>query len=530
MESKHILIVGGGTAGWMSALLFQRLFSDFSVTLVESADVGIIGVGEGSTPALKAFMDAMGIEESEWMPRCNATYKSGITFRNWSTKKGFTDYFHPFFSHFDRDYIKALDFNSQLRRAGTDVHAHPDAFSYAHYLANSKLCPRTPYSFPFEVQYGYHFNAGLLGELLKEKALERGVVRKELHVADVVLDSTGDVAHLVSEDGEVLEADFFVDCSGFASLITQKALGTGFVSFADHLFNDRAVTIMTPAEQEASNQTISTAMNCGWAWYIPLKDRVGNGYVYSSRYCSEEEAEAELRAHLGVGPEVGARHLKMRVGRAKSMWNRNSLAVGLSQGFLEPLEATALALVQLSLTRFAKMYKAGGFTNQYADTFNAEICTAFDEVKNYLQTHFLTSDREDTEYWRDCRRNTANVSDRLKAVFKAWYDNVDFRKALKDADMDRYYKFNSWVYLFAGMGIFPDESQLKPAEPAQLQLVPMGVITDFFERCMLNHIPQAEALDVLQSGEIPLRSEKESKMGDDEALVRLLGLNFGRSS
>ncbi|QEY14901.1 tryptophan 7-halogenase [Cellvibrio sp. KY-GH-1] len=523
--------MGGGTAGWMTAMLFQHAFQDCTITLVESAATGIIGVGEGSTPALKAFMDALGISESEWMSVCQATYKSGISFRGWSTRNGFEEYFHPFFSHFDRDHIKALIFNSELRRAGKRVHAHPNLFSYASYLAANSLCPITPYAFPFEVQYGYHFNAAMLGSFLKEKAIERGVVWKSAHVENIALNAEGDIAHLAFEGGAILEGDFFVDCTGFASLITGKTLGTPFIPYSDVLFNDRAVTLASPVEKVISTQTVATALNNGWAWKIPLQNRVGNGYVYSSAFCSEAEAEEELRAHLNMNNGEGeARHLKMRVGRAKTMWNRNSLAVGLSQGFLEPLEATALALVQLTLVRFVKLYKAGVYTNQYAEQLNSEIAEAFDNVKDYIHTHYLTSDREDTPYWRACRQNSAAASNRLKLVLQTWLSGADISEALQSTGLNRHYKVNSWVYLLSGMGIFPPEHQLVQASPDDLAKVPLDSIVDFFERCALNHMPQAEALNILRTGASPFSVEGRNKASKEQALARLLGLNFAVSS
>ncbi|MGM8228646.1 tryptophan halogenase family protein [Cellvibrio sp. ARAG 10.3] len=521
--------MGGGTAGWMTAMLFQRAFQDCSITLVESDKTGIIGVGEGSTPALKAFMDAIGINEREWIPACQATFKSGISFKNWSTKNGFREYFHPFFSHFDRDHIKALIYNSGLRRAGKHVHAHPNIFSYSYYLASDSLCPITPYSFPFEVQYGYHFDAGMLGNFLKEKSIKRGVVWKSAHVENVVLNMDGDISHLLFEDGAILDGDFFIDCSGFASLITGKALNTPFISYNDTLFNDRAITLVTPVEEVISTKTLSTALNNGWAWRIPLQNRVGNGYVYSSAFCSDSEAEAELRTHLKMEDEEGeVRHLKMRVGRVKAMWNRNSLAVGLSQGFLEPLEATALALVQLTIVRFVKLYKAGGYTNQYAEHFNKEIGEAFDNVKEYIHAHYLTSDREDTPYWKACRRS--EISPRLKLLMEAWLNGENISVVLQNTGLNRHYKVNSWLYLLSGMGIFPPDDQLRKASSHELTKVPLDTIVDFFERCALNHMSQKEALEIMRAGASPFDVESRNKAGMEHSLARLLGLNFAVSS
>lgn len=531
MADKHsFLIIGGGTAGWMTALLFDRAFPDASVTLVESSTVGTIGVGEGSTPALKSFMDAVGIPEHEWMPRCGATYKSGITFTDWCTSPGFESYFHPFLTQFDRDHIKALDFNAMLRRSGLDVHAHPDLFCYSHYLATRKLCPITPYAFPFEVQYGYHFNAGAMAEYMKELALQRGVLWQDSLIKQVHLESNGNVTHVETDQGEKLEADFFVDCSGFASIITEKTLDIGFHSYADALFNDTAVTLVTQREATASTQTTATALKNGWAWHIPQQQRVGNGYVYSSRFCSSEDAEEELLAHIGADrPDGEMRHIKFRTGRVASVWNGNTLAVGLSQGFLEPLEATALALVQLTIARFVKYYRAGNFTNQYGDTLNREVADAYDGVKEYIHAHFLTSNRDDSEYWKACRSNQAAISPRLKRVIEAWFARQNIAEVLQETGLNRHYKLNSWLYILSGMGIFPPEDRLSPASANDLSKVPVEDIEDFFSRCTMNHMPQEKAFGHLDEGQ-EISSLLGNKPEDRDPLDMLLGLDFAVSA
>jgi len=528
-QAEHFCILGGGTAGWMTALLFQRAFSQARITLIESSSVGTIGVGEGSTPALKSFFDAVDIAESDWMPRCGATYKSGITFHGWSTTPGFEHYFHPFLSHFDRDHIKALQFNSLLRRSGRDVHAHPDMFCYSHYLAERQLCPRAPYSFPFEVQYGYHFNAGLLGAYLKELALERGINWQDSLVESVEHSSNGDLTALVTDTGERLMADFFVDCSGFASILTEKALGIGWQSYDDSLFNDRAVTIGTEAESVVSTQTTATALRNGWAWHIPQQDRVGNGYVYSSRFCTEEEATRELAEHLGLDPDgVQARHIRFRTGRVESVWNRNTLAVGLSQGFLEPLEATALALVQLTIARFVSYYRAGGHSDQYRDHLNREVAEAYDGVKNYIHTHFLLSDRDDSEYWRACRSNAKAISPELKRVIETWFARGDLAAVLQETGLGKHYKINSWLYILAGMGVFPPAAKLSSPEDSEASKVPLDDISTFFERLTKNHMSQAEAFALLEAGQIPEADERLPS--DGNALEQLLGLEIGISA
>ena len=529
-STKHrFLILGGGTAGWMAALLLNRAFPDANVSLIESSSIGTIGVGEGSTPALKSFLAAVGIPEHSWMPACEATYKSGIEFRDWSTAPGFESYFHPFLTHFDRDHIKALNFNALLRRSGRSVDAHPDQFCYSHYLANRQLCPVTPYAFPFEVQYGYHFNAGLLAKKFKEVALERGVEWRDCKISDVALSDTGDVSHLLTDDGQQLDADFFIDCSGFASLITTKTLGVPYRSYSDALFNDRAVTLATEGEVTVSTQTTAAALANGWAWRIPQQNRVGNGYVYSSHFCSEEQAEGEFLDYLKVNrPDVELRHISFETGRVETVWNKNTLAVGLSQGFLEPLEATALALVQLTLAKFVREYAANGLTSRGSETLNREVAEAFDGVKNYLQTHFLLSNREDSDYWRACRANSAAMSSELKAVLECWFARGDLAKVLEETGLGRHYKFNSWLYILTGMGIFPPEEKLSAASVEEISKVPLEDIRQFFSKLTLNHLDQYEAFERLARGEE--LSDPRERAAQQDPLEELLGLGFAVSN
>src|SRR5438552_10641483 len=358
---KKIVIVGGGSAGWMTAMIFADALikKGIEIAVLESPAVGIIGVGEGSTPWLRGFFDKLGIEESEWMPECHATYKCGITFDGWSTKPGFTSYFHPFASMLDNLTMTQFVHNANARLNGADVCAHPNRFFIAARLAEKHMAPKPARSFPFDVWYGYHFDAVLLGQYLHKKAVERGVTYKPCHVEEVKLDERGDIASIRTKEGETIAADFFVDCTGFASLLLQKALGTPYLPFTDNLFNDAAVAMPTPMDESIPSMTVSTAMRHGWAWTIPLTSRYGNGYVYSSAFCSADEAERELREHLGMlDADVEARHLKMKIGRVTQHWNKNCLAVGLSQGFIEPLEATALLFIQRTATAFVEALEA----------------------------------------------------------------------------------------------------------------------------------------------------------------------------
>lgn len=506
LMKKKCLIVGGGTAGWMAALMLQKNFGDdWVIELIESSKTGIIGVGEGSTPLLKTFFDGLGIEEKLWMPACNATYKAGIRFEGWSARPGFESYFHPFYSHFDRDNAKALIYNSHLRRAGKNVHAHPDVFSYNHYLASARLAPVTPHHFPFEVQYGYHFDAALLAEFLKQQAIARGVIHRVAHIVDVSLSDAGEIASVLDDNGQQYRADWFFDCSGFAALLIGAALKTPFVSYADTLWNDRAVTLAMPADNCPPTETLSCALTHGWAWRIPLQSRVGVGYVYSSRYVTPEAAEQELRRYAGVPDTVAVKHLSMTVGRRQQHWRGNCVAVGLSQGFIEPLEATSLALTHQTLTRFINAITHGHVNQSERSRFNDAVNKSYDDVRDYISLHFLTNGREDSAYWIDNREKPGPVSDNVKRAFACWFDNGDLPALLKHLNIDGAYSANSWHYLLAGMGLFPASETLTAPDPVELKDIRPEQIREFLERCSLNHLDHQQALRF--KGQKTLQSE-----------------------
>src|SRR5262245_33759221 len=421
-DIRKVAIVGGGTAGWMAAMLLAQSLipRGIEISVLESPAVGIIGVGDGSTPWLRGFFDSLDIQESEWMPECNATYKCGIRFDNWSTKPGFESYFHPFASMLDNLTMPQFVHNARARVNGADVHAHPDRFFIASRLAEQRLAPIPAASFPFDVWYAYHFDAVLLGKYLHRKAVERGVTYKVCHVAGVNLTERGDIASVSTREGETISADFFVDCTGFASLLICKALGTPFVSFSSNLFNDAAVAMPTPMDERIPCQTVSTAMKNGWAWKIPLTSRYGNGYVYSSAFCSADEAERELREALGLlESDTPARHLKMRIGRGEKHWNRNCLAVGLAQGFIEPLEATALLFIQKTAEGIVGYLERGDFSDAAHDRFNQQVNEHFEGTRDYIVTHYKTSSRTDTEYWRANAANM-NLSEPLQRLYSLW--------------------------------------------------------------------------------------------------------------
>ena len=487
---KNIVILGGGTAGWMTANLLQKKWRQrgIQISVVESPDIGIIGVGEGSTPLLKEFFDSLEISESEWMPQCNATYKNGISFNDWSTVPGYESYFHPFPCSLDFATFGFLYKYTELRRKGADVLAHPNRFSLMAGLTERKLAPLPAENFPFHFQYGYHFDSVLIGKFLREKAKESGVSHIEATVEKVEQESDGSIKSLLLNTGQILSGDFFVDCSGFASILLQKTLKVPFVSFAENLFNDSAVAIPTDIETEIPAETLSTALSNGWAWKIPLTNRFGNGYVFSSKYCSPDEAETELRSHLNIlESDVEARHLKMKVGRVQETWAKNCVAVGLSQGFIEPLEATALQFVYSTIEQFSQALEEGNFSGKNRDEFNARMNANFEGVRDYIVLHYKTNSRSDSPYWMDNRENQ-KISDNLRAMIECWYAIEDTQEALTRLNIGSYYSQRSWTCLLAGVGVFPKQENLviPDKESVGMAMKDLKYVDDFIKGCSMN--------------------------------------------
>lgn len=493
---RRFVIVGGGTAGWMAANLLAHEFGqDSDITLIESSDIGVIGVGEGSTPYFVELFKKLDIPESEWMPACNATYKCGISFSGWCREPEFEEYFHPFFSQHDVAIGSEFYRNCHLRRFGYAAPVNASDFFLSAELARNGQAPHTRQPSGLSHDYSYHFDAGLLGSFLKERARSMGVKHVVDTVCEVLQHPNGDINALQTEKTGILEGEIFIDCSGFAGLLINKTLRVPFYSLKDSLFNDSAVAIPTPAEHgKLPSQTFATALSNGWAWKIPLTSRNGNGYVYASDFISADQAEQELRQHLGKDADhAEARHLKMRVGRVDTPWSHNCVAVGLAQGFIEPLEATAIALTMFTLEQFIYLYKEGSFTPKLRDTFNYNINTSFDGTRDYIILHYQLNTRDDTEYWRANRENR-NISERLRVILNAWdTPTTDFNTIIKQMASGLIFPRTSWYCLLAGKGRFSSTQgrSNQPVMSAEQARKLCGQLADKFH-------DQREYLDLLK--------------------------------
>ena len=495
-----LLIVGGGTAGWMAALHMQDAWGNkgMDISLIESPTIGAVGVGEGTTPRLREFYDRLGIPESEWMPACNATYKCGISFPQWSTVEGYESYFHPFFSAADKVYVQYFWDNCRQRREGFDIPAHPDDFFLTTALARQRRSPIPINEAADDSVYGYHFDAALMGEFLKEKATQRGVTLIQDMITDVSVNEVGDISHVETENHGKVEADLFVDCSGFKGLLIREAMGEEVKSTRAYMFNDSAIAIPTPRKDsgEIMSETISRAMKFGWVWHIPLSSRMGNGYVYSSDYVSKEEVETEFREYLGEGAKgVDALHLHWNPGRLENHWKNNCVAIGLSQGFLEPLEALMINVIQASIESFTDCFESGDFTGQHRKDFNSQVNQFIDVILDYLQMHYKLNSRDDTAYWRDNRDNP-NMSAQLARVLDSWDRNESMEGVLPDDGAHPIYSRLSWYCMLAGMGRFPEPNRA----PLRLPVRQQRRAHDSNEEQAKTFYPHAEYLKKLYAG------------------------------
>lgn len=460
---KQVVIVGGGSSGWMAANLMAHRWAKqgISISLIESEKIGTIGVGEGSTPFLKAFFDELGIAEQDWMPACNATYKCGINFPGWSTVTGHESYFHPFYSDSDAKQAKPFFENCQDRRNGTLGPILPDDYFVSGILAKQRQAPICPPEHPTDIIYGYHFDAGLLGQYLKKRAIGLGVTHIEDTIDKVHQDGQGNIAILETCEHGPIRGDFFVDCSGLKGLLIQQTLGEKVLPYKQFLANDSAVAIQTPHDDPTSipSETVSRALSNGWSWHIPLVNRMGNGYVYSSSHISQAQAEQELRDLLGPAADgKKALHIHWNPGRIENHWKQNCVAVGMSQGFLEPLEAPMLFLTQRTIENFIDLASQGGFNQATAEQFNRQINNAIDGTRDYLQAHYKLNTRSDSQYWIDARENR-NMSKPLAELLDGWLSDGNFDEVLaKHLDSLAYLK-TSWYCIMAGKGHFNPATQ-----------------------------------------------------------------------
>lgn len=461
---KNIIIVGGGSAGWMTAASLSRHLENVEISLIESPNVPVVGVGESTVPPIVDFMKTLGLEEKDWMPECNAVYKSSICFQGFHDKND-----PPFWFPFSRAWGAA---NNTANRYWLYKHLTDTAFSdrfslYDYCTLVPEICRqlKTVRSIP-GAGYAYHFDAAALGEYLKGYSVRNGVQHIADTITDISVDEDGSIGELKLEGGKTLRADLYVDCSGFRSMLLAQKLNEPFDEFYDHLFNDRAIAMRVPyvnKEQEMFSYTMCTAMSSGWVWTIPLYSRIGTGYVYCSKYLSEDEAENELRNQLGADrvKDLDSLRIRIRVGKHRRTWVKNCVGVGLSSGFIEPLESTGIQIVHSEVHLLTTILKGRNDYNAGDKAvYNTSITKLLELIRDFLVCHYALTRREDTPYWRDVKHNTRipeELVDKLIAARLAMPSRVNERVFDTGGPLAGFGFNEGWYNILAGMNYLPFE-------------------------------------------------------------------------
>lgn len=448
---RSIAIIGGGTAGWMTAAAFARVLGrDYaSITLVESDAIGTVGVGEATIPQINIFNRMLGIDENDFIRRTKGSFKLGIQFVDWR-RKGHS-YFHPFGSFgVNMEGVSFHAYWLRLHQLGLS----PDIADYSLMAAAAAqgkfMRPIDAGASPLStITYAFHFDAGLYALFLREHAEARGVVRREGRVVNVVQrGSDGFIEAVELEDGSRIAADLFIDCSGFQGLLIEQTLKAGYEDWSRWLPCNRAVAVPCAGGADLPSFTRSTAREAGWQWRIPLQHRVGNGYVYCSEFISDDEAAATLLANLDGAPLADPRFIKFTTGHRKTYWDRNVVAIGLASGFMEPLESTSIWMIQSAIARLLANFPDRRFSPVDRDRYNRIVATETEEIRDFLVLHYKATERDDSPFWNYCR--TMSVPDRLAEKIRV-FENAGrtFR------ENEELFNDTSWFAVMAGQGLQP---------------------------------------------------------------------------
>jgi tryptophan 7-halogenase len=462
-----IAIVGGGTAGWMAAaILARRLGTTMGpIQLIESPEIGTIGVGEATIPPIRLFNEALGIDEDDFLRKTQGTIKLGIELQDWS-RIGHS-YFHPFGVHGTApDQISLHQEWLRLRHLG-------EPGSFEDYSLNT-VAARHGRVAPAEVRdqspwcafsYAFHFDASLYAQYLRSYALARGVMRIERKVLRVELrGEDGFIRALHLDDGQQIEADLFIDCSGFRGLLIEQALNTGYQDWTHWLPCDRAVAVACESLPTITPYTRSSARTAGWQWRIPLQHRIGNGYVYCSRFISDDEASASLLANLDGAAQAEPRLLRFTTGRRRKFWNKNCIALGLAAGFLEPLESTSIHLIQKGLTHLLNLFPDRACSNAVVDEFNRVAIKEYDRIRDFLILHYKATTREDAPLWRYCRG--MDIPEALAYKMRQFRNSGRIVRYGSDL-----FAPSNWIAVLMGQEVWPQDYDplIDQREAAQLQ-------------------------------------------------------------
>lgn len=478
---RDIVIVGGGTAGWMAAAALSHLLDRrVDIRLIESDEIGTVGVGEATIPPLIAYNNMLGINEDEFVAATKGTFKLGIEFVDWGAPG--ERYFHPFGDHgqdFRGVHFHQLYLRERRRRALDDIAAWSMSATAARLGRYARPGPdsRLPFS---QLLYAFHFDAGLYARFLRARAEGDGVRRIEGRIVDAALDpANGNVRTVTLADGTNVAGDLFIDCSGFRGLLIEEKLATGYEEWKRWLPCDRAAAVPSTYAGQPDPFTRSTARSSGWQWRIPLQHRMGNGLVYSSGHMSDSEAEALLLANLEGDPLAEPRRLSFTAGRRGLAWNRNVVSLGLSSGFIEPLESTSIHLIQSGIVKLLALFPDRRFDPAERDEYNRQMQDVYEDVRDFIILHYKATRRDDSDFWNYCR--TMEVPDSLGRKLELWRSKGRLFREGREL-----FGTPSWVAVMLGQGVVPDEH-----EPAADALDP-DMIADAMEKMRTSYRRMAE--------------------------------------
>lgn len=450
---RKIVIVGGGTSGWMSAAALARMIehAGVSVTLIESEEIGTVGVGEATIPSIRTFNAMLGLDENDFVRHTQGSFKLGIEFVDWY-RRG-SRYIHPFGTYgFDLQGIRFHQFWLKLKQLGEAALGEIGEYNLCTVAAglNRFMRPKGgPGAVLASLRYAFHFDAGLYARYLRRYSETRGVRRIEGKIVDVRLrGADGFIESVVLEDGRAVDGELFLDCSGFRSLLLGQTYKVDFQDWSHWLPCNRAVAIPCERTAPLTPYTRSTADAAGWRWRIPLQHRTGNGYVYCSEYLSDEEANAQLLRGLDGAPRAEARVLKFTAGCRRKLWVKNCIAIGLSGGFLEPLESTSIHLIQTGISKLMVLFPDRGFAATEIDAYNGYALQEYERIRDFLVLHYKATQRDDTPFWRRCRE---------MSIPESLQQKIDLFAAKGRAlpTPDDLFTESSWVAVMLGQGIEP---------------------------------------------------------------------------
>ena len=463
-EIKKLVILGGGTAGWMSAALLKKVLgASIDISLVESESIGTVGVGEATIPPIKLVNSVLGLNEAEFIKETKATFKLAIKFENWKNQN--ESYFHTFgapgksvaFCHFHHYWQRAQKLGMQDSLWDYDLnYLCCEANKFAFINAKDPI---------IELPYAYHFDATLYAAYLRKLSEAMGVTRIEGKVEHVTqCQQSGNIQSLQLDNQQIIDGDLFIDCSGFKAMLIQQALGVGYDDWSHWLPCDSAVAVASERHETTAPYTRSIAHSAGWQWRIPLQHRNGNGLVYCSRHLSSQAAESLLLKNIDTAQLSEPNHIKFTTGRRRKQWHKNVIAIGLSSGFLEPLESTSIHLIQSAIVRLLQLFPHNGLQPAQIQEYNQQSELEYAQIRDFLILHYHQTERTDSQFWRDLK--TMTVPDSLTHKIALFQESGRLFREQNDLFLE-----SSWLQVLFGQGVTPDDYHPLANTMAEQQLL-----------------------------------------------------------